>query len=249
MVHHAHLRDQRGLVVAAQVAAFPAVEPARLAVGHCGVDERRDEPTQGQLGIAGRLVGECRAVDQLLAQVEHRVAEQFVLARVVAVQRGSGDPHPLRDGLHADAVVAERAERLGRRAGDLRLAILRPAPDTLGAGGPGARHGQHHNGPSAYIAAHFDWKITRKLLAYARIAINIVEVLGALRRLLGFQVTIGELIVIALILGTPYLIVGVIWSSTHTEHLQHMAGADLVVSYLGSIVSWPVLLFADVCMT
>ena len=30
---------------------------------------------------------------------------------------------------------------------------------------------------------------------------------------------------------------------------QHMAGADLVVSYLGSIVSWPVLLFADVCMT
>jgi hypothetical protein len=61
--------------------------------------------------------------------------------------------------------------------------------------------------------------------------------LGALRRLLGFQVTIGE------------LIVGVIWSSTHTEHLQHMAGADLVVSYLGSIVSWPLLLVADVCMT
>jgi hypothetical protein len=47
----------------------------------------------------------------------------------------------------------------------------------------------------------------------------------------------------------PYLIVGAIWSSTHTAHLQHMAGADLVVSYLGSIVSWPVLLFADVCMT
>jgi hypothetical protein len=52
---------------------------------------------------------------------------------------------------------------------------------------------------------------------------------------LGFQVTIGELIVVALILGTPYLIVGVIWS-THTEHLQRMAGADLVVSYLGR--SW-----------
>ena len=61
--------------------------------------------------------------------------------------------------------------------------------------------------------------------------------------------TTGELIAVALILGTPYLIVGVIWSSTHVEHLQHMAGADLVVSYLGSIVSWPVLLVADVCMT
>src|SRR6476619_4978599 len=87
---------------------------------------------------AGCLVDECGAVDQLLAQVEHRVTKEFVLARVVAIQRGGGDSHPLRDGLHADAVVAERAERLGRRAGDLRLAILRPAPDTRGAGGPGA---------------------------------------------------------------------------------------------------------------
>jgi hypothetical protein len=88
-----------------------------------------------------------------------------------------------------------------------------------------------------------------KVFAIVRMAINIVSMLGALRRLLGFQVTIGELIVVALILGTPYLIVGVIWSSTHTEHLQHMAGVDLAVSYLGSIVSWPVLLVADVCMT
>jgi len=37
--------------------------------------------------------------------------------------------------------------------------------------------------------------------------INIASMLGALRRLLRFQVTIGELIVVALILGTPYLIV------------------------------------------
>ena len=73
--------------------------------------------------------------------------------------------------------------------------------------------------------------------------------LDALRRWLGFQVTIGQLIVVAIVVGTPYLIVGVIWSSLHTAHLQDMAGADLVVSYLESIVSWPVLLFADVCMT
>jgi hypothetical protein len=71
---------------------------------------------------------------------------------------------------------------------------------------------------------------------------------GALRKLLGFKITVGELITVGLVLGTPYLIVGVIWSSTHTEHLKSMAGADLVVSYLGSIVSWPVLLFSDVCM-
>nr|WP_090276131.1 hypothetical protein [Mycolicibacterium komanii]CRL69285.1 hypothetical protein CPGR_01483 [Mycolicibacterium komanii] len=72
---------------------------------------------------------------------------------------------------------------------------------------------------------------------------------GALRKLLGFQVTIGELITLALVLGTPYLLVGVFWSTTHTEHLRQMNGVDLVVSYLGAIVSWPVLLFADVCMT
>lgn len=70
-----------------------------------------------------------------------------------------------------------------------------------------------------------------------------------MRRLLSFQVTIGELMVVALVLGTPYLIVGVFWSTTHTEHLQQMSGLDLIVSYLGSIASWPVLLFADVCMT
>ncbi|OBA89016.1 hypothetical protein BST23_23820 [Mycolicibacterium elephantis] len=74
-------------------------------------------------------------------------------------------------------------------------------------------------------------------------------VLSALRKVLSFRVTVGESIMVALVVGTPYLIVGVFWSSTHTDHLQHMNGIDLVISYLGSIVSWPVLLFSDVCMT
>jgi hypothetical protein len=70
-----------------------------------------------------------------------------------------------------------------------------------------------------------------------------------LRRLLNYRLSIAELIGIGLLLGTPYLIVGVIWSSTHTDHLRGMQGVDLAVSFLGSIASWPVLLFADVCMT
>ncbi len=73
--------------------------------------------------------------------------------------------------------------------------------------------------------------------------------LEKIRRILGFQLTIAELIGLALIIGTPYLLVGTIWSVTHTTELQHLHGADLVVSFLGSIVSWPVLLFSDVCMT
>jgi hypothetical protein len=58
-----------------------------------------------------------------------------------------------------------------------------------------------------------------KVFAIARIAINIVNMLGTLRRL-----------VVALVLGTPYLIVGVVWSSMHTEHLQHMAGVDVCMT-------------------
>jgi NADH:ubiquinone oxidoreductase subunit 4 (subunit M) len=73
--------------------------------------------------------------------------------------------------------------------------------------------------------------------------------LEKLRKLLDFQLTIGQLLAIGLIVGTPYLLVGTIWSTTHTEHLHQMHGVDLAVSFLGSIVSWPVLLFANVCMT
>lgn len=76
-----------------------------------------------------------------------------------------------------------------------------------------------------------------------------LHMLEKVRQVLGFQLTVAELIGLALIVGTPYLLVGVIWSTTHTEHLHQMHGVDLVVSFLGSIVSWPVLLFANVCMT
>jgi hypothetical protein len=73
--------------------------------------------------------------------------------------------------------------------------------------------------------------------------------LEKLRQVLAFQLSIGQLIAIGVLVGTPYLLVGTIWSVTHTEHLHQMQGADLAVSFLGSIVSWPVLLFSNVCMT
>lgn len=76
-----------------------------------------------------------------------------------------------------------------------------------------------------------------------------MPMLSRIRSVLEYQLTIAELLGLGILLGTPYLIVGVIWSSTHTQHLHDMHGVDLVVSFLGSIVSWPVLLFANVCMT
>jgi hypothetical protein len=76
-----------------------------------------------------------------------------------------------------------------------------------------------------------------------------ITMLEKLRQVLAFQLSIGQLIAIGVLVGTPYLLVGTIWSTTHTEHLHQMQGADLAVSFLGSIVSWPVLLFSNVCMT
>lgn len=70
-----------------------------------------------------------------------------------------------------------------------------------------------------------------------------------LRRLLSYRIAVGEVLVAAVLLGAPYLLIGAIWSSTHTDHLDQMAPLDSTVSYLGSIVSWPVLVFTDVCMT
>lgn len=72
---------------------------------------------------------------------------------------------------------------------------------------------------------------------------------NTMRRALGYRVSVGELIVLAIGLGTPYLLVGVVWASTHSAHLADMSDIDAAVSYLGAIASWPVLLFSDVTMT
>jgi hypothetical protein len=78
--------------------------------------------------------------------------------------------------------------------------------------------------------------------------INIDAVIATLRKFLGFEMTIAEWIGTAILAGAPYLVIGVIWSATHTDQLGGLTGADRMVSLLGSIVSWPVLLFSDVCM-
>ena len=78
--------------------------------------------------------------------------------------------------------------------------------------------------------------------------INIGAVLATLRKFLDFEMTIAEWIGTAILAAIPYLVIGVIWAATHTGHLDGLSGMDRTVSLLGSIVSWPVLLFSDVCM-
>ncbi|HVQ52455.1 MAG TPA: hypothetical protein VMS92_20650 [Mycobacterium sp.] len=59
--------------------------------------------------------------------------------------------------------------------------------------------------------------------------------LGTLRRILSFEMTIAEWIGTAAMLAVPYLVVGVLWSLTHTWGLR-------------SIVFWPALLVSTVCL-
>ena len=78
--------------------------------------------------------------------------------------------------------------------------------------------------------------------------INISGVLTAVRKVLNFEMTIAEWIGTAILAAVPYLAAGLIWSATHTAHLSGLSGIDRVVSFLGAIVSWPVLLVSNVCM-
>jgi hypothetical protein len=71
--------------------------------------------------------------------------------------------------------------------------------------------------------------------------------LTRLRQLMDFELTVADLIGIGLLLGAPYLIVGLVWSSTHSGALRGLGGVDLLVSLLGSIVLWPAMLLANVC--
>jgi hypothetical protein len=59
--------------------------------------------------------------------------------------------------------------------------------------------------------------------------------LGALRRILSFEMTIAEWIGTAAMLAVPYLVIGVVWSLTHNANL-------------GSIVWWPAQLVSAVCL-
>ncbi|MEU4650825.1 hypothetical protein [Nocardia fluminea] len=73
--------------------------------------------------------------------------------------------------------------------------------------------------------------------------------LRRLDRFLSYEMKVSEFLGTFIIIGIPYGLVGVIWTFTHTSHLSDLHGVDLIVSFIGSIVCWPVLVFANVTMT
>lgn len=81
--------------------------------------------------------------------------------------------------------------------------------------------------------------------------------LSVLRWVLGYRVSIGDLLEIALWLAVPYLLIGVGWAFLHPDRVQQYeimlsqlpAGANLIAFGL-TVALWPVLLIAPVlCMT
>jgi hypothetical protein len=73
--------------------------------------------------------------------------------------------------------------------------------------------------------------------------------LKTLDRIFSYDMKVSEFIGTAILLLIPYGLIGVVWTLTHTEHLSEMHGIDVVMSFLGSVVCWPVLTFSNVCMT
>lgn len=73
--------------------------------------------------------------------------------------------------------------------------------------------------------------------------------LGVVERVLSFQLTIIELVGAAVLLGGPYLAVGIVWASSHSAHFDQLQGLRLAGSLLGSILLWPALGLANPCVT
>jgi hypothetical protein len=72
--------------------------------------------------------------------------------------------------------------------------------------------------------------------------------LSVARRILSYEMTLAEWIGTALLLGAPYGVIGVLLAVLKPDHLAHLDGLQKAVAFVGSVVFWPVLLVADVCM-
>ncbi|NYI44732.1 hypothetical protein BJ993_001812 [Nocardioides aromaticivorans] len=57
---------------------------------------------------------------------------------------------------------------------------------------------------------------------------------------------VRDLIILGVWLALPYLVVGVFWADAHRQHLSKLHGLDATASYVGEVIAWPVLIFADV---
>ena len=62
------------------------------------------------------------------------------------------------------------------------------------------------------------------------------------RALLRKEMTIAEWIGLAVIVNAPYAVLGVAWTLFHADRFAGSTGIHLVVSVVGSVLAWPLLL-------
>jgi hypothetical protein len=71
--------------------------------------------------------------------------------------------------------------------------------------------------------------------------------LATLQRLLSAQMTIAEWIGTGLLLGLPYVALGIAWAVANAGRFDGLHGIELALACLGAVLAWPVLLLPSVC--
>lgn len=67
-----------------------------------------------------------------------------------------------------------------------------------------------------------------------------------IKAILDTKLSVLQLMVIGVVLGLPYVLVGLIWALGHTETLDGLGAIDKAASFGAQVVLWPVLIVADV---
>lgn len=70
---------------------------------------------------------------------------------------------------------------------------------------------------------------------------------SSLRRILDYQMTVAEWIGTAVLLGTPYLVIGVVYTVLGNDFVARADGFRAAAAFVGGVVYWPVLLLAGAC--
>jgi hypothetical protein len=71
--------------------------------------------------------------------------------------------------------------------------------------------------------------------------------LTTLQKLLDVEMTIAEWLGTGFILAIPYLALGAAWTAANAERFDGLHGLQLVLTLVGAVLSWPVLLLPSVC--
>ena len=69
---------------------------------------------------------------------------------------------------------------------------------------------------------------------------------GVLRKVFAYEMMIAEWIGLAVLVHVPHVLIGVVWTVTHPDHLLGAHGLEKAAALVGGIAFWPVLLVAGV---